>query len=39
MVIPVGDSPVQDLLLITKNQQGIEEQNLCGCRFVPLIRE
>ncbi|NLL57579.1 MAG: protein-L-isoaspartate(D-aspartate) O-methyltransferase, partial [Firmicutes bacterium] len=39
MVIPVGDSPVQDLLLLIKNQQGIEEQNLCGCRFVPLIHE
>lgn len=39
MVIPVGDSPVQDLLLLIKNQQCIEEQNLCGCRFVPLIHE
>jgi protein-L-isoaspartate(D-aspartate) O-methyltransferase len=39
MVIPVGDSPMQDLLLLIKNQQCIEEQNLCGCRFVPLIHE
>jgi len=39
MVIPVGDAPVQNLVLLTKDEQDIKEENLCGCRFVPLIRE
>jgi len=39
MVIPVGDILVQNLVLVIKDEKDIEEQNLCGCRFVPLIRE
>ncbi|NLX90330.1 MAG: protein-L-isoaspartate(D-aspartate) O-methyltransferase [Firmicutes bacterium] len=37
MVIPVGDRLLQDLLLITKEETGINVHKLCGCRFVPLI--
>ncbi|HHU75363.1 MAG TPA: protein-L-isoaspartate(D-aspartate) O-methyltransferase [Firmicutes bacterium] len=39
MVIPVGNPFLQDLLLITKEKEGtgIQQQKLCGCRFVPLI--
>ncbi len=40
MVIPVGDFPVQNLVLLTKDENSvIKKQNLCGCRFVPLIEE
>lgn len=39
MVIPVGDTPVQNLVLLIKDKQNIEEESLCGCRFVPLIEE
>lgn len=37
MVIPVGNRLLQDLLLITREETGIKEHKLCGCRFVPLI--
>jgi protein-L-isoaspartate(D-aspartate) O-methyltransferase len=37
MVIPVGNPLLQDLLLIIKGKEGISQQKLCGCRFVPLI--
>lgn len=39
MVIPVGELPIQNLLLLTKDEKGIARQNLCSCRFVPLIEE
>ncbi|MCK9555730.1 protein-L-isoaspartate(D-aspartate) O-methyltransferase [bacterium] len=39
MVIPVGGSAVQDLLLARKKDNNIIKQKLCGCRFVPLIGE
>jgi protein-L-isoaspartate(D-aspartate) O-methyltransferase len=37
MVLPVGNR-FQQLKVITKNQKGnIEEQNITGVRFVPMI--
>jgi protein-L-isoaspartate(D-aspartate) O-methyltransferase len=37
LVIPVGDSYVQDLIKIVKTQNGITKEDLGGCRFVKLI--
>ena len=37
MVIPVGGSWFQDLLVLTKENGTITTENLGGCRFVPLI--
>ena len=37
LVIPVGDAYVQDLLRITKTEEGIRREDLGGCRFVKLI--
>jgi protein-L-isoaspartate(D-aspartate) O-methyltransferase len=39
MVIPVGDRHTQDLLKIVRDEQGIHQSNLGGCRFVKLIGE
>jgi protein-L-isoaspartate(D-aspartate) O-methyltransferase len=37
MVIPVGGRAEQDLLVVTRTPEGIEQRSLGGCRFVPLI--
>jgi len=37
LVIPVGDAYVQDLIRVTKTEEGIKKENLGGCRFVKLI--
>ncbi len=37
LVIPVGDAYVQDLLRITKTEEGTQREDLGGCRFVKLI--
>jgi protein-L-isoaspartate(D-aspartate) O-methyltransferase len=37
LVIPVGNSDVQDLFRITKTEGGMKKENLGGCRFVKLI--
>jgi protein-L-isoaspartate(D-aspartate) O-methyltransferase len=37
LVIPVGDAFVQDLIRITKTEEGIKREDLGGCRFVKLI--
>jgi protein-L-isoaspartate(D-aspartate) O-methyltransferase len=37
MVIPVGDIHTQELVKIFKDQHGIHQTNLGGCRFVKLI--
>jgi protein-L-isoaspartate(D-aspartate) O-methyltransferase len=37
LVIPVGDAFVQDLIRITKTEDGIKKEDLGGCRFVKLI--
>lgn len=37
MVIPVGSSYQQDLLLISKRSDSYISKTICGCIFVPLI--
>lgn len=37
LVIPVGNSDVQDLFRITKTEEGMKKEDLGGCRFVKLI--
>jgi protein-L-isoaspartate(D-aspartate) O-methyltransferase len=37
LVIPVGDAFVQDLIRVTKTEEGIKREDLGGCRFVKLI--
>jgi protein-L-isoaspartate(D-aspartate) O-methyltransferase len=37
LVIPVGDAYVQDLIRITKTEEGKKREDLGGCRFVKLI--
>jgi len=39
MIVPVGDRYSQDLVKITKDQSGVHEKKLGGCRFVKLIGE
>ncbi len=39
LVVPVGDQHSQDLIKITKDQDGIHQTNLGGCRFVKLVGE
>jgi len=39
LVVPVGDRYSQDLIKITKDERGIKETNLGGCRFVKLVGE
>lgn len=39
LVIPVGDKYVQSLKKIVRDQDGIHETDLGGCRFVKLIGE
>ena len=37
MVVPVGNQHSQELIKLTKDQNGIHRSNLGGCRFVKLI--
>lgn len=37
LVIPVGSSFGQNLVLVEKSNGEIKEKNVCGCVFVPLI--
>ena len=37
MIIPIGPRLTQELVKITKDENGIHTQKLGGCRFVPLI--
>jgi protein-L-isoaspartate(D-aspartate) O-methyltransferase len=39
MVIPVGDRHTQDLIKLVRDEQGIHQSNLGGCRFVKLVGE
>jgi protein-L-isoaspartate(D-aspartate) O-methyltransferase len=39
LVIPVGGSWSQDLMVVRKAQGKIEEEIVCGCVFVPLVGE
>jgi len=37
LVIPVGDSTDQELVRITRTEEGVKREDLGGCRFVKLI--
>jgi protein-L-isoaspartate(D-aspartate) O-methyltransferase len=37
LVIPIGDAYIQDLIRVTKTEEGIKKEDLGGCRFVKLI--
>ena len=39
MVVPVGDQYTQDLIKIYRDENGIHQTNLGGCRFVKLVGE
>jgi protein-L-isoaspartate(D-aspartate) O-methyltransferase len=39
MIIPIGDQHSQELIKIYRDQDGIHQSNLGGCRFVKLIGE
>ena len=39
LVIPVGTLKAQHLVLVRRSEQGVEETNLGGVRFVPLVGE
>ncbi len=39
MVIPVGDMFTQDLIKLYRDEQGIHQTSLGGCRFVKLVGE
>lgn len=36
MIMPVGDTMYQELILVTKKHGRMEKENLGGCQFVPL---
>ncbi len=38
-IVPVGEADLQQLLLVTKNDGGVQKQTLDACRFVPLVGE
>lgn len=37
LVIPVGDAYAQELIRVTKREEGLKKEELGGCRFVKLI--
>ncbi len=39
MIVPVGSQHSQELIKMFKDEQGIQESNLGGCRFVKLVGE
>lgn len=39
MVIPIGNQYTQDLIKLIKDEKGIQQSNLGGCRFVKLVGE
>lgn len=39
MVVPVGDQHSQELIKIYKEEKGVHQTNLGGCRFVKLVGE
>jgi protein-L-isoaspartate(D-aspartate) O-methyltransferase len=39
MVLPVGNHYSQDLIKLSKDENGIRQSNLGGCRFVKLVGE
>jgi len=39
LVVPVGDQYTQDLVKVYRDQDGLQQANLGGCRFVKLVGE
>ncbi len=39
LVIPVGNQYVQELIRLVRNEKGVQQTNLGGCRFVKLVGE
>ena len=39
MILPVGDQHSQELIRLVKDEEGIHQMNLGGCRFVKLVGE
>ena len=39
MVLPVGDQYTQDLIKVHRDENGLHQTNLGGCRFVKLVGE
>jgi protein-L-isoaspartate(D-aspartate) O-methyltransferase len=39
LVVPIGNQHTQDLIRIIKDERGVRETNLGGCRFVKLVGE
>ena len=39
IVLPIGDTYIQTLLVVQKKGKKIERKEICGCTFVPLIGE
>jgi protein-L-isoaspartate(D-aspartate) O-methyltransferase len=39
MVVPVGDQHSQELIKVIRDEKGIHQSNLGGCRFVKLVGE
>ena len=39
MVLPVGDQYTQDLIKVYRDEDGLSQSNLGGCRFVKLVGE
>jgi protein-L-isoaspartate(D-aspartate) O-methyltransferase len=39
LVIPVGDTFIQELFRVTKTEAGVKKEDMGGCRFVKLIGE
>ena len=37
IVVPVGNSFSQELVVVSKTNKKIKTENICGCMFVPLI--
>jgi protein-L-isoaspartate(D-aspartate) O-methyltransferase len=38
-IVPVGEADLQQLRLVSKNDEGVQRQTLDACRFVPLVGE
>jgi protein-L-isoaspartate(D-aspartate) O-methyltransferase len=39
LVIPLGNEFSQELIVITRTSKGLQEDSICGCRFVPLVED
>lgn len=39
LVLPVGSEHSQELMMLTKDEEGVDQKNLGGCRFVKLVGE